>query len=290
MSEGLVTLEEERRKFHASLIANGTLGINSSGIPSNADKSQKSSVQYALSIARQLKIETRAERLAGQTSGGQFESAVLQFLKATFPHLESIRPGKWHLTNVGAKRRGVGMSEYVPFRHLDELARAIEASPTLLAVLGNAYVISPDVLISRLPEPDAVIERSGILMSEGLAERTPIRRENQPHEILHAVISCKWTLRSDRAQNARSEALNLVRNRKGRLPHVVVVTGEPTPSRISSLALGTGDIDCVYHFALPELILAVEESDNDEALSLLMSMVNGERLRDISDLPLDLTV
>jgi len=38
---------------------------------------------------------------------------------------------------------------------------------------------------------------------------------------------------------------------------VGVVTGEPTPVRISSLALGTGDIDCVYHFALPELLAAV---------------------------------
>ena len=53
-------------------------------------------------------------------------------------------------------------------------------------------------------------------------------------------------MRSDRAQNSRTEALNLIRNRKGNLPHIVVVTGEPMPARIASLALGTGDIDCVY--------------------------------------------
>lgn len=47
---------------------------------------------------------------------------------------------------------------------------------------------------------------------------------------------------------------NLIRNRKGNLPHIVVVTGEPMPARIASLALGTGDIDCVYHFALYELV------------------------------------
>ena len=34
-------------------------------------------------------------------------------------------------------------------------------------------------------------------------------------------------MRSDRAQYSRTEALNLIRNRKGRLPHIVVVTGEP---------------------------------------------------------------
>ena len=53
--------------------------------------------------------------------------------------------------------------------------------------------------------------------------------------------------------------MNLIRNRKGHLPHIVVVTGEPLPSRLSSIALGTGDIDCVYHFALEELINAVDE-------------------------------
>ncbi len=39
----------------------------------------------------------------------------------------------------------------------------------------------------------------------------------------------------------------------------MAVTGEPLPMRIASLALGTGDLDCVYHFALPELQKAIEE-------------------------------
>ncbi len=107
---------------------------------------------------------------------------------------------------------------------------------------------------------------------------------------MHASISCKWTLRSDRAQNARSEALNLIRNRKGRLPHAVVVTAEPSPSRIASIALGTGDIDCTYHFALSELKLAVEELDFPDAKEMLDILIEGKRLRDISDLPLDLAV
>ena len=123
-----------------------------------------------------------------------------------------------------------------------------------------------------------------------MGRRSVIRLVNNSKDIVHAVISCKWTLRSDRAQNARSEALNLIRNRKGRLPHIAVVTGEPTPSRLSSLALGTGDIDAVYHFALPELQQAVEASDNDEAINLLGSMIDGKRLKDIADLPLDLSV
>lgn len=117
-----------------------------------------------------------------------------------------------------------------------------------------------------------------------------MRASNGGNPLLHASISCKWTLRSDRAQNARSEALNLIRNRKGRLPHIVVVTGEPSPSRLASLAIGTGDIDCVYHFALHELLEAVGESGSDDGKEMMAIMVEGKRIRDISDLPLDLAV
>lgn len=65
------------------------------------------------------------------------------------------------------------------------------------------------------------------------------------------------------------------------------MTAEPLPSRLASIALGTGDLDCIYHFALPELIAAcAAEEDVDE----LQMLVDGKRLRDISDLPLDLAV
>ncbi len=81
-----------------------------------------------------------------------------------------------------------------------------------------------------------------------------------------------------------------MRNRKGRLPHVVVVTAEPTPGRLASIALGTGDIDCVYHFALYELQATVKALGMDDAADMLAVMVDGKRLKDISDLPLDLAV
>ncbi len=82
----------------------------------------------------------------------------------------------------------------------------------------------------------------------------------------------------------------MIRNRKGQTPHVAVVTAEPLPTRLASLALGTGDLDCVYHFALPELRGAVETVGNEDQLEMLEEMINGRRLRDISDLPLDLAI
>jgi hypothetical protein len=52
--------------------------------------------------------------------------------------------------------------------------------------------------------------------------------------------------------------------------------------------MGTGDIDCVYHMALQELISSVNESRNEDQGEMLDTLVNGKRLRDISDLPFDL--
>ncbi|WP_353988632.1 NgoMIV family type II restriction endonuclease [Ruicaihuangia caeni] len=281
---------EARRQFHAGLLANNVLTVNANGVASNADGSQRSSVAYAKHIAEQLFVETVAERLAGQTSGGEFETACADFVRSTFTQLGMLRPGEWDVIKVAGRRSIEYIARYEQYSHLSELDDAVRENPQLRAVLGNAYVIAPDVVVVRAPVDDELINRDQTLVDDSVARRTSIRRVNQPLGILHAVISCKWTIRSDRAQNARSESLNLIRNRKGRLPHISVVTAEPSPSRLASLALGTGDIDCLYHFALPELIDAVQASDNDEAMTLLDTMVSGKRLRDIADLPLDLAV
>ncbi|MBE6101116.1 MAG: hypothetical protein E7200_03295 [Selenomonas ruminantium] len=52
----------------------------------------------------------------------------------------------------------------------------------------------------------------------------------------------------------------------------------------------TGDIDCLYHFALYELMEAVQEYGADDAESLMKTLIEGKRIKDISDLPLDLSV
>ena len=151
-------------------------------------------------------------------------------------------------------------------------------------------MVAPDVVVYRDPEEDEVINSGLQVVEDIFATRTDIRKRFNPLPILHASISAKWTIRSDRAQNSRTEALGLIRNRKGHLPHIMVVTAEPLPSRIASLAMGTGDIDCVYHFALNELIETIEEIGAEDAQEMIKILVEGKRLKDISDLPLDLTV
>ena len=97
-------------------------------------------------------------------------------------------------------------------------------------------------------------------------------------------MSCKLTLRSDRAQNVRLEASILARHRRGRQPHIVAVTAEPLPGRLASLARGTGDLDALYHVALPELIDATVASGNQRQLAALNEIVGQNRLLDFDDL------
>lgn len=289
--DGSSQLAEARRVFHATLLANNVLSFNDKGVPSNADGSNSTSIAYAKAVADALQVETISERLAGQTSGGQFEQATADFLAATFPKLHMLRPGDWDIRKVSGRGASAQASVFEQYAHLTALDQAVKANPQLQAVLGNGYTIAPDIVVSRAPVPDSLINRDDTIVDDTVALHAPIRASVNPTlRILHAVVSCKWTIRSDRAQNSRSEALNLIRNRKGRLPHIAVVTAEPLPSRLASVALGTGDIDCVYHFALPELIQAVDAEGHGDATESLHMMIEGKRLKDVSDLPLDLAV
>jgi NgoMIV restriction enzyme len=60
--------------------------------------------------------------------------------------------------------------------------------------------------------------------------------------------------------------------------------------RLASIAMGTGDMDCVCHAALYELEEAAAESGNEDQAEVLQTPVAGRRLRDIGDLPFDLAI
>lgn len=278
-----------RRVFHASLVES-ILTTDADGVPSIADKSQRASRDISTGILKRLATARSADRLPVQHTGNTFEAHCEKFLSDCFLKLQHLRPGRWEIVRVGSRRRNV-IAKYEQYHHLEDLEIAAKTDETLAASLGNDYTIAPDILVIRYPESDREINRFGPLLDDTVARRSSLREAVSPMPLVHASVSCKWTLRSDRAQNARSEALNLIRNRKGRCPHICVVIAEPSPSRLASIALGTGDIDCVYHFALPELADSVAELQNaEEPLQLLRIMIEGKRLKDISDLPLDLAV
>lgn len=277
---------QARKNFHASLLKT-TLTINDKGVPSNADGSNRSSIAIAKGIAALLKAETISERQAGQTSGNEFEGICAEYVKSTFLKLGHLRPGDWDVHQVSGRNR-LEIAKYEQYAHLIALDRAAKADPELAAALGSDYTITPDIVVIRGLESDDTINLHELLVDGSVSTRASLRAAAGGRPLLHASVSCKWTIRSDRAQNARSEALNLMRNRKGHLPNIMVVTAEPTPSRLASIALGTGDIDCVYHFALYELQETVKALGMDDSAELLAIMVDGKRLKDISDLPLDL--
>ncbi len=249
-----------------------------------ADVSSRLSIEIARALIKRLGNPVSPRKIEGQTAGQQLEQITKDFLQKAFQLLQHLRPGQWEFS-VHSE-----ISEFDQYRHLAVLSELIDKNKELRTTLGD-YLIQPDIVIARRPVSDDEINKSKPVVDiPSLPVYTPLRAANAPVPTLHASISCKWTIRSDRSQNARTEGLNLIRNRKGRTPHIAVITGEPMPNRIASLALGTGDIDCVYHFALPELIEAVRELDEESAMETLNMMVEGRRLRDISDLPFDLAV
>lgn len=281
-------LHAARLKFHEQLTKE-LLVITADGVPSNADKDSNPSTEIALTLATRIPGVGRGEKLRGQTAGSQFELICRDFIERAWSSLDHLRPGSWIVDRLTSKSQ-LALAAYDQYSHLQSLAEFVESHPELTTVLGNDYSVTPDIVVSREPLSDSAVNMSGPVVDDEIARRTPLRRVNSGSPILHAAISCKWTIRSDRAQNARAEALNLIRNRKGNLPHIKFVTAEPLPGRIASLALGTGDIDCVYHIALPELHDAVSESGYEDSMEMLETMIRGRRLRDITDLPLDLAI
>lgn len=275
---------EKIRRNYLKEVCSKLLTIDASGIPNNADKHSKISVNLAKGIITEIGFKaTRKVKAAGQTAGKSFEDLTASYLEKAFNHLRHLRSGKFEFFISKS------IYDFEQYEHLALLTQTLKKNRALKATLGD-YLISPDIVIGRYPVDDKEINSKTKLINSKtqIATLTPLRLKNSSKHILHASISCKWTIRSDRSQNSRTEGLNLIRNRKGKTPHIVIVTAEPYPQRISSLALGTGDIDCVYHFALRELIAATRKLNNESVLDSLETMVEGKRLRDISDLPFDL--
>lgn len=283
-----------RFHFHKKLFETNTLTLTTAGIASNADTSSRGSKAISRKIVDILVEEqhhavSTVDKISGQTLGKQFETLTMEFLRETFPNLQNLRPGNWTILQLGNNNK-LKTSDFAQYEHLAYLNTLTTQNAQLAAALGNDYLVAPDVVVYRNLYEDSEINAMQHIVDDKTCKMADIRKSNGGKPILHASVSAKYTMRSDRAQNSRTEALNLIRNRKGHLPHIVVVTAEPMPNRLASLALGTGDIDCVYHFALYELIRAVKEVGSEDALETLETLVQGKRLKDISDLPLDLSV
>jgi hypothetical protein len=254
-----------------------------------ADGDSASSVAIANRLIAMLGYPTASKAPKGQTAGAKFGTITCEYLERCFGHLRHLRPGRFEFS---AAQPEDGILRYDQYAHLKTLSQFIKKHKELRSTLGGEYLIKPDIVVLKYPFTDAEINEGELLLLDGdcAGTHSPARASATDAATLHASVSCKWTMRSDRAQNVRTEALNLIRNRKGQSPRIVAVTAEPLPSRLVSIAIGTGDIDCTYHFALHELRAALEDLALVDQLELLDDLVVGRRLRDISDLPLDLII
>jgi len=284
----MTVFQELRRKYHKELCTQLLASRNGSNEPNIADASSKLSVDISRRIVSKLGFNLAKKALPAQTIGQRFAEITEAFVGKAFAKLGHLRPGAWTTSTSQAK---IGIAAFDQYEHLAYLQGILAENPELKTALGGDYLITPDIIIARKPESDKIINSAEklVLRSEAVGSLAPLREGNVPNSpaILHASISCKWTIRNGRAQKT---PLNLIRNHKGNTPHIVAVTFEPMPARIASIALGTGDLDCVYHVALHELCAAVDESGREDQTEQLRGMVDGRRLRDISDLPLDLAV
>lgn len=157
---------------------------------------------------------------------------------------------------------------------IEPLIVAVEAAITteanarraLLDELGDESLLGLDVTVSR----------------PGRASTLPL---------LEAGFSLKWSLRTDRAQDCRSQGAKMSTLRRGRMPHFAAVTMEPRPYMLNLLGGGSGDVDCVYHLDLSSLSEAVEKVYIGSKLRLkgrdvFRRLVDQRRIRDYDDLVL----
>lgn len=225
-------------------------------LPNNADSDNPASIRIAEKVLELLHIGAQEMYVPPETSMGRpLELAVSRDLKTRVPREDSSR--KWIIQADSTQ-----ITSFIQYEHLKRVHELVLASPELRTTLGMDYQIKPDITVALPP------------------------RNIGESPFLHAVISCKWTIRSDRVQNIRHEFNQLIHHRRERLPHLITVTAEPLPTRLASIARGTGEVDAVYHIAFDALEHAVVNSSDisNEQRAAWTEVTEQGRVRPYSDL------
>ena len=216
-------------------------------VPNAADVDSAESMRIAAGVLDELGVPREMTSAVPKDPGGPLEQAVCDQLRAALPGDGTGRD--WLI------RRGQLITGFDQYAHLKEVDALVRASPQLRISLGMDYLIKPDVTVGL----------AGVRTGTGLPP-------------LHAAISCKWTIRSDRVQNIRHECLQMIRHRRGRQPHLVTVTAEPLPSRLASIARGTGEVDAVYHIAYDAMAASVAGHANPEQRDAWLEVTRQRRV------------
>ena len=216
-------------------------------VPNFTDVDNAESMRIGAGILDFLGVARGVASAVPKDPGGPLELAVRDHLADHLPRAHADRA--WLVA------RGAIITQFDQYAHLSKVAELVRANPELRITVGMDYLIKPDVTVAL----------GEVKTASGLPP-------------LHAAISCKWTIRSDRVQNIRHECLQMIRHRRGRQPHLVTVTAEPLPSRLASIARGTGEVDAVYHVAFDAVNASVTENANPEQQEAWREVVGQRRL------------
>ena len=216
-------------------------------VPNFADVDNAESMRIGAGMLDFLGVARGVASAVPKDPGGPLELAVRDHLADHLPRVHADRA--WLVA------RGAIITQFDQYAHLSKVAELVRANPELRITVGMDYLIKPDVTVAL----------GEVKTASGLPP-------------LHAAISCKWTIRSDRVQNIRHECLQMIRHRRGRQPHLVTVTAEPLPSRLASIARGTGEVDAVYHVAFDAVNASVTENANAEQQEAWREVVGQRRL------------
>jgi hypothetical protein len=216
-------------------------------VPNSADVDNAESLRLAAGVLDALGVSSSSPSDVPSSPGGPLEQCVQADLETALPTIDPDR--HWQVRNGGL------ITEFAQYAHMKAVDALVRANPELRVTVGRDYLIRPDVTV-------------GLLDLDVLGSPP----------FLHAAVSCKWTIRSDRVQNIRHEYSQMVRHRRGRQPHLVAVTAEPLPSRLASIARGTGEVDAVYHIVYDHLAAAVSERANDEQKAAWDECVGQRRI------------
>jgi hypothetical protein len=216
-------------------------------VPNFADVDNAESMRISAGMLDELAVRRDQVSEVPKDPGGPLEQEVRNHLASELPR---VHPGRgWMVA------RGVIITKFDQYAHLSQVDELVRGHPELRITIGTDYLIKPDVTVGL----------GFVNTASGLPP-------------LHAAISCKWTIRSDRVQNIRHECLQMIRHRRGRQPHLVTVTAEPLPSRLASIARGTGEVDAVYHIAFGALDASVARNANADQQEAWREVVGQRRL------------
>ncbi len=258
-------------------------------VPNFADAAQRTSLSVSFFFLNELVQRANAVRgtdapaaidLAILGSGQEFGSRLENKLASGLRELVTGAKLPFLVASKGSAdpahtRPSFAITDYWPYTSAPTAAEDTTAREAYRR-LGRGHLIQPDVLIWRpVMKPFAHVQ-DGHVITTG-------------YEVRHliACISGKATIRSDRSQSSRYEGSTISRWRRARAPYFAVVTAEPDPSRLGSLAWGLGEIDAVYHIDIASLFSAVHRTESEiggtpAATRELGALIEHARLRDLS--------